>query len=75
MYSARTHQITLDAPSDMVAELFVQEIFDKRGVRFNFDKVVDADVQNQIIEIGKRVKEQAQLFRKRAPGKLILVRQ
>ena len=75
MYSARTHQITLDAPSDMIAEMMLQEILDKRGVRFNFDKVVDADVQNQIIEIGKRVKEQAQLFRKRAPGKLILVRQ
>ena len=75
MYSARTHQITLDAPSDMIAEMMVQEIFDKRGLRFNFDKVVDADAQNQIIEIGERVKEQAQLFRKRAPGKLILVRQ
>jgi hypothetical protein len=74
MHSARTRQITLDAPSDMVAELFVQEIFDKRGLRFNFDKVVDADAQNQIIEIGNRVKEMAQLFRNRAPGKLILVR-
>lgn len=75
MYSAMTHQITLDAPSDMIAEMMVQEIFDKRRLRFNFDKVVDADAQNQIIEIGERVKEQAQLFRKRAPGKLILVRQ
>jgi hypothetical protein len=75
MYSARTHQITLDAPSDMVAEMLVQEIFDKRRLRFNFDKVVDPDAQKKIIEIGKRVKEMAQLFRKRAPGKLILVRQ
>jgi len=74
MYSARTHQITLDAPSDMVAEMFVQEIFDRRKLRFNFDKVVGPDAQKKIIEIGNRVKEMAQLFLNRAPGKLILVR-
>jgi len=74
MYSARTHQITLDAPSDMVAEMFVQEIFDRRKLRFNFDKVVDPDAQKKIIEIRNRVKEMAQLFLNRAPGKLILVR-
>ena len=75
MYYARTHQITLDAPSDIVAEMLVQEIFDKRRLRFNFDEVKDLDAQNQITEVGDRVKELAQLFLTRAPGKLILVRQ
>jgi hypothetical protein len=75
MYSARTHQFTLDAPSDMVAEMFVQEIFDKRRLRFNFDEVKDPDMRNQITEVGDRVKKLAQLFITRAPGKLILVRQ
>jgi hypothetical protein len=75
MHSATTQQIPLDAISDIVAEMMVQEIFDKRGLRFNFDKVEDPKMQNQIIEIGERVKTLAPLFRKRAPGKLILVRQ
>ena len=75
MYSARTHQITLDAPSDIVAEMMVQEIFDQRKLHFNFDEVKDPDMRNQITEVGDRVKKIAQLFLKRAPGKLILVRQ
>jgi len=74
MYSATTQQIPLDAVSDMVAEMMLQEIFDSRRLRFNFEKVVDEDVQKQIIEIGNRVKALAPFFRERAPGKLILVR-
>jgi len=75
MHSATTHQIPLDSVSDMVAEMMLQEIFDRRKLRFNFEKVVDEEMKNQIIEIGERVKKAlAPLFRERAPGKLILVR-
>jgi len=74
MHSATTQQIPLDAISDIVAEMMVQEIFDRRKLRFNFEKVVDEEMKNQIIEIGNRVKTLAKLFRERAPGKLILVR-
>ena len=74
MYAARTNQISYSAVNDIIAEMMMQEIFDKRRLYFNFDKVNNPESQARIIEIGKRVKELAPSFSQNAPGKLILVR-